>query len=131
MNTLAAVITLLKAQSNIAALVSTRVYGVDFPGNKDSFPLIVVTRVGGDSDPIIPVSHHRFDIRCLGKTQPEANSVYDALRVLHGQTGLSVGGYSFVSLRESTGPMDLQEPVTDSESWDCVFSTWEITIATA
>lgn len=124
MNSLAAIIELFKADSAIAALVSTRVYY----GNKvkitpSSFPCILVSRAAGTvDDDEMPVVEPMFDVRCYGSTQVAAEQVADAIRSsLHGKTRLQTTNYFFHYVRIINGPMDASEQVSNSQSWDCCY----------
>lgn len=130
---IAAVVALLEADADVAALVGTRVYGGELPaGEADSMPraAIVVMPTDGPSFAAESTVEHdtqRMDILAYGKTGHEAARVRAAaaaaltaaLRVVSGGVLIhwvkSAGGFS--SQREP----DVGWPVA-AQSWDVFFA---------
>lgn len=126
-NTLAAFRDLLLSISELTALVSTRVYAINLAeGGKANFPCVLITRSPGGTDDEYVENEvdERYDVRCYGNSQPQADQVHRCVRTLHGQNGITVGNYKFDYLRQIQ-KFDATEQPTESEDWDCVFSMWE------
>ena len=126
MNALTALYELLIAQTAIAALVGTRVYGPNQVIKKANFPCILISRVGGSSDledEVRAIENAIFDVRCYGNSQPEANAVYAALRDLDKLVNLKTTNYHFHVIELVQTGSDLPEQITESERWDAVYCT--------
>lgn len=129
MNTLEAIVALVKAQPAVAALVGVKVYGRRAPGGKALFPCVTVNRVASrGSDPDLPYESLMVDVRCYGATQDAAEQVYRALEPMSGMNHVDVGAYRFLRLQCVAGPNDMDDSPNDSEVWDCVLSSWEFDI---
>lgn len=95
--------TFLRAQAGVTAIVGQRVFfGIPKNADENTFPLVVVSRVGGGDDPEgeAPVDNALMQIDCWGgidtsgngkKAQAVAlvNAVRDALFAVRGRTALS------------------------------------------
>ena len=134
MNTLEAFRTLLLSITALTALISTRIFYQMPKGAKANFPCVLITRIPAASSNqyILEERECRVDVRCYGDGQPAANAVYAALRDgIAGTNGLAAGSFYFESIIETIEGADLPEQVTDEERWDCVFSTYLMSITTA
>lgn len=129
-NTLAAFRDLLLSISSLTAIVGSRVnYRLPESGQgKAYFPCVLVTRSpGGSLDEYVPERDVRFDVRCYGISQPQADQVNRAVQSVDGMNSVNVGNYHFDRIKEIQS-WDQPEQVTDAEVWDCVFSMWEATL---
>ena len=132
MNPLAGVITILKANANIASATGGRVYGgAQIPGGKDKFPCVLIRRVGGRSPLINDAAEHELviDIRCFAASQVAAQAVADSIvSAINGTALIEVSGWRLISSIEQVGPTDMQEIISDSEAWDSVFMTYRLAL---
>lgn len=128
-----AVMALLAADTDVAALVSGRVYGMELPEADDvSMPryALVVTLAGGNlltggtwseyGDP-------RFDVFAYGATRLEANQLYRAAHVaLKAMTRVKHASVLLHWARPAGGPIPLRDPDT---TWPYVLSTWQVLLS--
>lgn len=123
-----AVTDILKADSGVASLVGSRVFGIELPkAETQHMPrkAIVVKQSGGiGSRDYIRHSNPRIDVFCYGETPYEARKlrreVYDVLQQLKRTVINSTLVHWF---NPSGGPLDLRDPETQwslcFESYDC------------
>lgn len=125
----AALIVMLKADTDVAAEVGTRVYGGELPRSRTE-PMvatvpksIVLTPVGGiGRNDYAPLGAQRIDVRCFGPTPRQAWAVwldlFDALFYLE----RSVDNTTMLhSAAMEGGGRSLRDP---DASWPFVLSTW-------
>ena len=118
----------LKADSDITALVGTRVFGIELPESEtDNMPrkAIVIKQSGGDgSRGYLEHSANRMDVFCYGETPYEARKVrrevYDVLKQLD-RTVINSTLVHWVN--PSGGPLDLRDPDTQ---WPVVFESFQV-----
>lgn len=136
-----ALISFLKADAAVAALVGTRVFGAEVPaGETASQPrkAIILRQGGGTSeDSYLPLGIPRIDLHAHGETPYEARRVrraaHTALKALQREviTGVTDGDVLLHHLNASGGPVDLRFPETDwpvvIESWDVMFAETAVT----
>lgn len=123
----------LLAQTDVAALVSTRIYGRSTPegfASLDPSASIVLDRAGGDSDPGMPIQETLFGIRCYGASDAGAEAVYmvlrNAMRRMNSNT-ITGGGITYVlcSAIEEAPSVPSLDPDTE---WPVVISQWRVLI---
>ena len=112
------IIAVLKEDSPVSALVSTRVFGEELPNgetNNMPRPCIVIASNGGrfDND-LLQVAVYRFQVRSYGATLEQAANldfaVYDALKHLIRWGSLGMAGILTVSVE--SGPFLTRDPDT-------------------
>jgi hypothetical protein len=132
-NTLVALRALILDRDDVVALVDTRVYCQCLPSaDRSILPCIQLFRLPGKDNPDIPsVSFPRYDVRCFGASQMEAQQVYTALKGLDGQVRLEAGGYFFHYLEEVSSGQDTFQQHSDASVFDCVQSQWAAEISRA
>lgn len=128
MNPLAAAVEIIKAQSAVSAIVGSRVYGVSIPGGKSKFPCVMIRQTTGGGSPFVSDGADEYeasyDIRCYGDTQIIAQSVASAINAsILGAESITTTNYRLAEATEQMAPIDIVEPVTDAEDWNCVFMT--------
>lgn len=84
-DTLTPIVTILKADGDIAALVGTKVFGTDLPRDQSTFiegkatkAIVVSPRAGGDIPSVSrfnPLETRGLDVFCYGETLIEADVV--------------------------------------------------------
>lgn len=128
---LAAMVSILRADATLAALVSTRVYGVRLPDDQSvHMPrnAVVLSRAGGGLGPgnrsYVPVLNTRIDMRAYGVTDYGAMQVWEAAhRVLKNwRPGVAASTYLYPIVVE-IGPVDLLEPEVN---WPIVLSSYQV-----
>lgn len=129
---LKAIVDILKADTDIVALVGTRVFGVELPqAEAASMPrkAIVVQPSGGGvfsvgSRDLIEHSDMRVDIFCYGETVFEAEKVrrevYDTLKTL-GRTIINTVLVHWIN--PAGGLLSLRDPDTQ---WPVQFQSWQM-----
>lgn len=134
MNAISAVVAFLKADSGVAAVVSTRVFGGKLPQSESgNMPraAIVVQRGGGGlrGTAYQKYSDVRADILCYGRNELEADNVFlavqDALKQIRSATA---GDTILYSATLSAGGFTGTDPDTD---WPTCLSSWEVLTAEA
>lgn len=128
----------LKANSAIAALVGTRVYGEELPRNlivgdeeagNDSIPqaIVVSSATGGfglGQRSTIKVLPFRVDLKCYGETPYEARQVhYEVTSVLKRIIGKNFNGTRYYRFIPEIAAMYARDPDTD---WPFVFSSYDV-----
>lgn len=129
---LAALVAYLASDSEVSALVGTRVFGQELPpGEAQQMPrpCVVVQAAGGFGERSdVPVQTLRVDARCYGRTLHEAMAVhlavYGALkkRLRRSQQGDAL----LHSAIMEGGPRPLRDPDAD---WPFVLSSWQLIAA--
>ena len=123
-----AVMEYLKADSDIVALVGTRVFGIELPELETNFmprKAIVIKQSGGDgSGGYLEHSSPRIDIFCYGETPHQARTVrrevFDVLK----QLIRTVTDSTLInSISPEGGPLDLRDPDTQ---WPVVFESYQV-----
>lgn len=127
---LGALITYLKAQSAISALISTRVYGLEVPkADATSMPrkCIVINNAGGiGEDSYRDVFQWRFDFKCYGETLFEAVEVWRTLRTELRDLETNVtAATTLYSALHSAGPFSFRDQPTE---WPVTLDTWLVKI---
>lgn len=131
---LKAIRSVVLADEAVAALVSTRVYGMEIgqPAVLDAMPqaAIVITPAGGPSHPgggFQKYGKSRFDVFCYGATLGESYAVYlavyDALKQMRTQISEDVLLHSAES---SSKGVSAKDPVTQ---WPTTLSSWLVLAA--
>lgn len=130
---LSALITFLKADVDLAALVSTRVFGDELPaGQTTAMPrkCVVVEPSGGTQSIGRAYQNYgdgRFDIKSYGETPFEAArvqlAVYGAMKALRRKTHSGVLLHWAI---RSGGPLPLRDPDTD---WPSRFESYQVLAA--
>lgn len=138
-----ALISYLLAQSEVAALVGTRVFGMELPDvEATSMPrkCVLINSAGAAvfgmaARSEIPLDSRTKDVRCYGETPYEASRVYNAvnlaLKRLRRRLVTPPGGLGAVLLYSATkigGPAALREPETE---WPVLFSSYNVLVADA
>lgn len=122
----------LKADSGVAAIASTRVFGSDLPRvEADSMPraAIVVRPSGGGVMGVTGTgwSDHRVDIDCFGDTPYNAWLLHKAARAALRNMKSQVVGITLVKWAKSSSEGTLaRDPVTD---WPTAMSSWQVLIS--
>lgn len=123
-----AVVEYLKADSDIVALVGTRVFGIELPEAEADFmprKAIVVKQSGGaGSGGWLEHSTPRMDVFCYGETPHQARTVrrevYDVLKQL---IRTVIDSTLINSISPSGLPLDLRDPDTQ---WPVVFESYQV-----
>ena len=135
MNPLAAIVALLRADTDVAALVGTRVFGGELPQSQASaMPrhAVVLTLSGGGSlgpgaNSYVPWTVNRMDMRCYGRDPLEAWTLYEAvdavMRNLRRETSASTLIHDATI---SGGPISNRDNDTD---WPYVLSVYDVSAA--
>ncbi len=127
----AAIITILKADTDTATEVGARVYGDELPReDTDDMPrkAVVISPAGGTPLPYttatLPLETQRVDVFCYGKTLFEAEevrrAVYGALRAVEREVS---AGVLVHWVRPAGGAMAGRDP--DAE-WPVKWNSWQI-----
>ena len=127
----AAVIAILKADTDTAALVGTRVFGDELPRSEtDDMPrkAVVISSAGGASlsytTATLPLEAQRLDVFCYGETLFEAEkvrrAVYGALKGVERETSASV---LIHWVRPAGGAMAGRDPNAD---WPVKWNSWQL-----
>lgn len=115
---LVALITFLKADADVDALIDGRVYGEQVPQaeieRQEPRKFVVVTDAGGiERNRFLPIAQPRYDVWCYGETYHEAGNVdravYSALKALDRQP---VGGVLLHNAGLAGGPMPVRDDKT-------------------
>lgn len=132
---LPAIVAFLKADSAVAALVGTKVFGGELPQREAAnMPqdCIVVTHVGGTPAPGIgsshvPITRSRFDFKCYGASILSAQTLYAAVNDALKQTYRVVFNDTFIynAVMEG-GPRSEREGDTQ---WPFTFATYQIAVS--
>lgn len=128
-----ALLYLLKADEDVAALVEDRIYVPELSkatGNIMPINCIVMSRAGGTgvgSISYLPIRHQRVDIKCYGTTPYQSTLVYwSTHKALKGIDRRVIDLCLLHWAMEEVGPMDLREP---EEDWPFTFSSWVVMAA--
>lgn len=131
MNTLAAIVEIIKATPKVTVVVGARVYGNRIPKGY-TLPAVVVRRIGGtmDADTDNEIQEPTADIRVYGNTPLEASDASAAIcEALNGARGVQSTNYLLHEARMLYGPYDLEDDLSESTTLDCVMSTWSFEIS--
>jgi len=124
----ALLITRLKANSAVAAIASTRVYGFAIPASiQASMPeaAVVVSPAGGSGRPgLLKVRRNRIDTTCYGATLTQAWQLHQAVR--ESLETMVTTGALFSALQTSDGALAL-DPVTQ---WPTCYASYTVLSAT-
>jgi hypothetical protein len=125
-----ALITLLKADATISALLGTRVYGLELPrADADSMPrkAIVINSAGGIGESSYrDVFKYRLDFVCYGETPFEAYEVFRTVRAVLREIERGVTSSTFIySADHSAGPFSFRDSDT---KWPHTIDTWLIKV---
>ena len=127
---LGALVSYLKAQSAISALIGTRVYGLEVPkADATAMPrkCIVINNAGGigqASD--LDVYQWRLDFKCYGETAFEAVKVWRTLRTELRDLDKNVTDSTVLyNALHSAGPFSFQDQPTE---WPVTLDTWLVKI---
>lgn len=130
-NAISALVTFLKADSAVSALVSTRVFGGKLPQSEAlNMPraAVVVKRAGGGimGTAYQDYSDVRADVICYGRNELEADTVFlachDALK--HMRANIPTGTATLLKwARLSAGGFTGTDPDTD---WPTCLSSWQV-----
>lgn len=126
-----AIITILKADVGVSALVGTRVFGDELPRvETDSMPrkAVVVASAGGTppsyTTSTLLLEGQRFDVFCYGETLYQAEqvrqAVYGSLRAVERTVAASVLVHW---ARPAGGAMAGRDPGTE---WPVKWNSWQI-----
>lgn len=128
-----AIIAILKADSAVAALAGTRVFGEELPqAEAGAMPRKgVVIRSAGGISPVRGRLRHtggRVDAICWAETPFEANqmnrAVFDALKsVLRTRVTLASGNVLIHWIEDASGPLSLRDADTN---WPAVTQSFQI-----
>lgn len=131
---LAALRLYLLADTEVAALVSTRVYNETLPeADNVAMPrkTIVLRESGGPGGFMPHIGKDRVDIRCYAESTYEARhvyrAVYDSLR--YGLTRSVQGSTLLHTAMPESGPLSLVETGGGNGDWPFVLSSWLVTVA--
>ncbi len=127
----AAVIAILKADTDTAALVGTRVFGDELPRDEtDDMPrkAVVISPAGGAAlsytTATLPLEAQRLDVFCYGETlfQAEAvrRAVYGALKAVEREIAANVLVHW---IRPAGGAMAGRDPNAD---WPVKWNSWQL-----
>lgn len=122
----AAIVALLRDDADVAALVGTRVFGVELPSSEaPSMPraAVVISGSGGSgigAGSYVPIGQPRMDVRCYGATHADAAelhwTVYERLKHIAGEV---YGQVLIYSASVESSAMYLRD-----EDWPLVLSVW-------
>ena len=126
-----AIITILKADAGVLALVGTRVFGDELPRSETaSMPrkAVVVSAAGGTppsyATATMPLESQRLDVFCYGETLYEAEqvrqAVYGSLRAVERTVAANVLVHW---ARPAGGAMAGRDPGTE---WPLKWNSWQI-----
>ncbi len=126
-----ALIAHLKTDTDLSALVGTRIFGDELPRDEaDSMPrkAVVLTPSGGSMPPYtqatMQLEAQTYDVFCYGETLFQANAVrravQGALRAIQAITKSSV---LLHWARPAGGSISGQDPVTN---WPVVWNSWQV-----
>lgn len=128
---IAAILTYLKADPDVTALATTRIFGAELPQTLAGVmpkQAIVVRYAGGFG--LFQqqlVSSWRIDVWAYGETPHQASLLS---RTVHGRlktfTPQMIDGIKIYTIQESAGPISIREPDT---TWPAVISSWLIYFA--
>jgi len=127
-NPITSLITYLKADSGVAALASTRVYGAEEPYNEATNQAryaVVIWPSGGRPEHYVALQPIRVDIECYGATQLQAHTLY--LAVYEAMKNIAREDNSNCLLHTATqsgGPLTNRAPETH---WPYTWSSWLVT----
>lgn len=127
-----ALMSVLAANADVAALVSTRVFGGELPESQaTSMPrlCLVVTHAGGGHFGTSWQNYTdlRFDVFSYGATRHEAAQLWRAVhRALKGLRHTVSASVRLHWARQAGGPIPLRDPDTDDPY---VLSTWQVLIS--
>lgn len=126
-----ALITILLADDDVSALVSTRVWGARVPAKQvKGMPqqAIVIRNSGGGGTfggGWQQYGDGRYDILCYGKSDEEALQVHATVHpLLKALTRTVEAGCRIYWCRQEAGPLPVQDP--DAETWFYALSTWQV-----
>lgn len=143
-NRIAALVTLLKADSTVAGMVAGRVFDQEIPDSHVSrMPRsCLVVRSAGGSQAIgqgyADYSDERIDVRHYAWTPSSAYELYLAVRdVLRSLHRVSVGDTVLHWCRPAGGPVSMREPATgwpggapdNTTHWPSVIASWQVLAA--
>ena len=120
---LATLLTLLRADTDIATLTAARIYGGDRPpgasGDLPAPPLgaaLSARLSGGRAHPDLPLSDFEVELRCWGGLGPDgphrAVEIWRALHAACNVGGLDIAGAHLLWAIEDGGPALLRDPDT-------------------
>lgn len=127
-----AVLAFLGADTDIAALISTRAFGGELPeAEQPSMPqlCLVVREAGGG---LLGTGYEqftdiRFDVLTFGATRPEASELWRAVHVAMKRIlRVKVGGMLLHWAKQSGGPTPVRDPDTQHPY---VVSSWQVLIS--
>lgn len=127
---ISALISFLKADSEVNTISSGRVFGGELPqAEVISMPrtAIVLRQSGGgfmSGRSYIEINDPRVDILCYGSTPSQADAVYRAMHPALKQMRRNVRGNCLLHwAHRTTSPLSLRDP--DAE-WPMVLSVWQV-----
>jgi hypothetical protein len=124
-------ITELRVDAGVAALVGTRVWGAEIPDNvsSDPRPYILVHRVLAVRMKRAPVQAVRVSIQCVGLTPRLAAVLYGAVSdALHVKgPRYTSGGIGIYLSEEEVGGQPLTDPQTGWPYETAVYNVWATT----
>ena len=120
---LEALLTHLRADADLAALVGTRIYGGHRPeiaGSAGSGAALSAALAGGSAHPDLPLADVLVDVRCWGGVGPDGpnravaiwRALHGALNVSHSAVTVSGGSAHLLWALEDLGPALLRDPDT-------------------
>ncbi len=132
-NPIVAIVTFLKADATLAALVGTKVFGAELPNTEtENMPqlCVVVSPAGGSgpgSNSNLSFMSLRLDLKCYGTTPLTAWSVYLAVRdALKGLEGSVKDTVLLYDASIEGGPINLRD--ADLE-WPLVLGTFNLRVS--
>ncbi len=125
---ISALVTYLKAQSDISTLLGTKVFGLELPKSESvSMPhkaIVIVDSGSVRAADYSDISNARLDFRCYGKTPFAARLVYRTLTPILRDLEKSVTGATFLySAVHTSGPYPVRDVETD---WSVTIDTWMV-----
>lgn len=127
-----AVVTHLKTDASVSALVGVNVFGEELPRERNATmpeKCIVVRAAGGPRQfGTLPVGDARIDLRTYGETPYQSKVVYRAVMasMKYGLLRKAYGEALLHSASLESGPIALREPNVE---WPFQFSSWLVKAA--
>jgi hypothetical protein len=125
---LGAVLDYLKADEEVAALVSARIYGHELPGKiaqGDPRYAIVGWYTAGDADAVVALQRPRIDVACYGPTALTATTLYwTVVECLKYRERGSTSDVLIHTIVQEGGPVQNRAP---DNHWPFVWSSWRVT----
>lgn len=119
--------SLLRARPGLSG---TPVYAVHVP-DAAAVPFVLVNRVGGLPGDEAPEMQADIDVHVTAETPAGAQALYDHLIPLDCAQGLDAGQYHFAQIEQTSGPIDIANPLTSGSVIFEVFSTWQVIVCPA